>query len=302
LFDIFWNGPDAIPIAALRPMPDFEGMLEEKRTLLREHRERMRTSAYSEAVRSSELVQQFKSKSVEWVFARGRVVGDLPEKTTKGAGATEDVTLAAQVQDEFYSARRELMISSPYFVPGKKATGRLCDLAASGVGVRILTNSFEATDVPIVHAGYSKYRKQLASGGVELFELRRRSAPESKREDDARAFGSANASLHAKSFVVDRERVFIGSLNLDPRSVVINTEVGVVIENEALAEAVARAMTALMHPQRSYRVAVSTEGKTTWIGEDADGNEVRITTEPETSWWDRFKIGFMRLMPIEGQI
>ena len=87
----------------------------------------------------------------------------------------------------------------------------MCDLAASGARVRILTNSQVSTDVALVHAGYSKYRPRLVEGGVELYELRRRGASVT---NERRAFGSANASLHAKTFVVDRQRVFIGSLNV----------------------------------------------------------------------------------------
>ncbi len=301
LFDAFWNGPDAIPITGLKPMPDFASMLEGAKTRLQEHRESMKDSPYADAVRATVFAQQVGSKSVQWVFAKGRIVGDAPEKTTKAGDPEWTQSLAAEVKDEFFSATRELLVSSPYFVPGKPATAHLCEVAAGGASVCILTNSLAASDVPLVHSHYSKYRKKLVEGGVELFELRRRSAPDAKSEDAGRAFGSANASLHAKSFVVDRERVFIGSLNLDARSVVLNTEVGVMIESPVIAESVAKSMKMLMAPQWSFRVMMD-DGDLIWIGEDADGNEVRDTVEPDTTGWQRFKTKIMGILPIEGQV
>jgi putative cardiolipin synthase len=211
-------------------------------------------------------------------------------------------SLAAQLSDAFFSAKTELLVSSPYFVPGKKASERLCTMAQSGTSVRILTNSHSATDVPIAHAGYSKYRARLLKGGVELFEMRRRGAPDTEERAEQRAFGSANASLHAKSFVIDRERVFIGSLNLDPRSVVLNTEIGVLIDSPELAQSVARSIDTLLTPAWSYRLTISPTGNIAWTCEDASGTEVRFNDDPETSLWDRLKNALLRLLPIEDQI
>jgi putative cardiolipin synthase len=299
LFDEFWNGPDAIPVTGLKPKPDGEAMLAEGRDRLERHRARMASSPYADAVRATEFVQQLKSRSLQWVFASGRVVGDSAEKTTRSDEPDWTQSLASELKDVFYSAKRELLICSPYFVPRTQATERLCDLASTGARVRILTNSQVATDVPVVHAGYSKYRSRLLQGGVELFELRRRGA---EVKDQHLAFGSANASLHAKTFVVDRERVFIGSLNLDPRSVVINTEIGVLVESPALAEGVAERINELMLPTWSYRLVRSPSGKLLWFCEDANGQEIRFTTDPETSGWDRFMSGLLGVLPIEGQI
>lgn len=301
LFDAFWNGPDAIPVTGFEAKQDSEALLAAGRTRLDEHRENMKGSAYADAVRATEFVQQVSSRSVQWVFAKGRVLGDAPDKTTRSDDPLWSESLADHVRDVFYSAQRELLVSSPYFVPGRKATGRLCDLAAGGADVRILTNSQAATDVPIVHAEYAKYRLPLTKGGVDLFELRRRGAPVEHDDDQHRAFGSWNASLHAKTFVVDRERVFIGSLNLDPRSVELNTEVGVLIESPELAERVAGSIATLMSPAWSYRLVLTPNGKLNWVAEDAGGNEIRLTVDPDTSWWDRFKCGMMGLLPIEGQ-
>jgi putative cardiolipin synthase len=207
IFDAFWNGPDAIPISGLKPKPDAEKMLQDGRDRLTEHRARMQGTAYADAVRETELAQQVLSHSMQWAFAKGQVYGNAPNVTEPEGDAPPPLTLADQLREVFYSAKQELLASSPYFVPGKKPTERLCEVSAGGASVQILTNSLSATDMGVVHGGYSKYRKRLLEGGVQLFELRRLgAADEAKKEDDKekRAYGSANASLHAKSFVVDQ--------------------------------------------------------------------------------------------------
>jgi putative cardiolipin synthase len=257
------------------------------------------------------------------VLAPGRIVGDAPDKTVHADDPQWHGSLAADIKHDFFSATTELLISSPYFVPGKQLTQRLCDLASgagssgsnSGAGsdsggagelpgalpveVSIITNSQTSTDVPFVHAGYSRYRKQLLRSGVQMYELRQFGATPANKNRD---FGSANSSLHAKTFIVDRQRIYIGSLNIDPRSVVLNTEIGVLIDSPELAESVATSLTALMRPAWSYRVTLSPTGKLQWMCEDADGNELHFTTEPETSWWDRFMSDLSGLLPIEDQI
>jgi putative cardiolipin synthase len=305
LFDGFWNGPDAIPISGLKPRLDTDKMLHDGRERLAEHRVRMQDTAYADSVRKTEFVEQLQSRSVDWILASGQVLGDSPDVFDKKKQAEPAQKLADQLRATFFSAERELLVSSPYFVPRKDGTKRICELANSGTNVRVLTNSLAATDGGVVHTWYSKYRKQLLESGVQLFELRRIAAAdvsEDKSDGETRAYGSANAALHAKTFVVDEERVFIGSLNLDPRSVVLNTEIGVLIESPELSAAVADRIRSLMAPEHSYEVLLSPEGKMYWVCRDANGDEIRFDHDPDTSGWERFKTWLMRLLPIEGQI
>ena len=299
LFDEFWNGPDAIPIAGLKAKPTPDSTLVAARTQLNEHRERMKTSAYAEAVRSTEFVQQLKTKSMAWLFAPGRIVGDSAEKTTRADDPQWNRSLADETKDVFFSAKTEMLICSPYFVPGKKLTQRLCDISASGARVRILTNSQASTDVPFVYDAYAKHRKKLLRSGIDVFEIRVHGA---NAKEQKREFGSEVSSLHAKTFVIDEQRTYIGSLNLDPRSVVINTEIGVLVESPELAKSVGRSIAALMEPEWSYRVTLSPDGKTRWVSEDDDGSLVEFDHEPDTSWWDRFIDDLLGLLPIEKQI
>src|SRR5690606_33425879 len=115
-------------------------------------------------------------------------------------------------------------------VPGAKGVASFAKLAQQGIKVRILTNSLEAIDVPVVYAGYAKRRKALLAAGVELYESRRQDENR-QRHANAGPFGSSGSSLHAKTFSIDRQHFFVGSFNFDPRSAHLNTELGFIIES-----------------------------------------------------------------------
>jgi cardiolipin synthase C len=180
-------------------------------------------------------------------------------------------------------------------VPTRAGERALAELARDGVQVSILTNSLEATDVPIVHAGYAKRRRKLLKAGVVLYELMRTSRVRSRR--DRRLTGSSGSSLHAKTFSVDCNRVFVGSFNLDPRSASLNTEMGLVIESPALAAQIAAAFAEEI-PSRSYRVSLNAAGKLQWVERHENGTRVH-TTEPGTTWRKRAGVALMALLPID---
>jgi putative cardiolipin synthase len=184
---------------------------------------------------------------------------------------------------------RQLDLVSPYFVPTKDGTAALRTLAGRGVRVRVLTNSLAATDVAPVHAGYAKYREELLRAGVRLYELKPTATQTSERGGIG---GSSDASLHAKTFAVDRSRIFVGSFNFDPRSARLNTEMGVVVESATLAAQLSEALDRDL-PRDAYEVRL-VEDKLQWI----DGN-VRHTSEPGAGWLRRIWIGFLSILPIE---
>lgn len=169
--------------------------------------------------------------------------------------------------------------------------------------MRILTNSLASTDVGIVHAGYAKYRKALLRGGVELYEMNEKL---SRKERKARKepAGSSKASLHTKSFVFDRRDVFIGSLNLDPRAVVQNTEIGVVLESDSIAGGMADwfdhniakiAFRLELHKDKNGQAQIQ------WHGLE-NGKPRVFTSEPYVGFWRRLGIGILALLPIESQL
>ena len=209
-----------------------------------------------------------------------------------------------QVKPYMAGAQRELVILSPYFVPGKSGVEFVKQLTDRGVRVRILTNSLASTDVSIVHAGYSRYRKGLLRAGAELYELNQITGKDDRRAWSRGKIERARSSLHAKAFTVDRETVFIGSLNLDARSVVQNTEIGVVIDSPEIAAGLAQNFDDNIDDV-AFRLTLENDeygyGSLRWHG-IVDGEPVTFEKDPYTTFWHRFGVGFMRLMPIESQI
>ena len=187
-------------------------------------------------------------------------------------------------------------MESPYLVPTAAEFDEFVALAERGVKVKVLTNSLQATDVPIVHAGYVKRRKPLLEAGVTLYELRRLS-PDTAPRRGAGPLGSSGSSLHAKAFSVDNSRVFIGSFNFDPRSSTLNTEMGFVIDSPALAHRMEVALSGRFLAS-AYEVRLSDAGKLYWI-ERREGESVRHDTEPGTSFWQRLEVWLMSMLPID---
>ena len=196
-----------------------------------------------------------------------------------------------------------MIIISPYFVPGKSGTFFFDPAGQRGVRVRILTNSLASNDVGLVHSGYRKYRKKLLRVGVELYELNKKLTREQRKEKKGEG-GSSKASLHTKSFVFDRKQVFIGSLNLDPRAVLHNTEIGVVLEVPEIAEEMSNWFKDNIE-QIAFRLELKKDKngyeQLLWHGWEK-GEQVVYTHDPHTSFWRRFGIGFMSIWPIESQL
>ncbi len=195
-----------------------------------------------------------------------------------------------------------LRLVSPYFVPGRAGVEALAAIARQGVEIAVLTNALEATDVAVVHAGYAKRRKALLAVGIKLFELKRgpSRSPTKQVEWTGRSrggSGSSASSLHAKTFAVDRSRVFIGSFNFDPRSARLNTEMGFVIDSPALADAIAERFADEV-PTRAYQVGLGETGELYWI-DRRDGVEVVHHQEPSTGVWRRLAVALLSVLPIE---
>ena len=158
---------------------------------------------------------------------------DDPAKTLDTENRTDELLLTRLLETVGHPATQFELIS-PYFVPMAEGASALEALAGRGVNVRVLTNALESTDVSAVHAGYAKRRKDLLRAGIRLYELKRGDVP--KPTGDKKIGGSSSASLHAKTFQIDGNRMFVGSFNFDPRSAKLNTEMGLVIDSPAMAQ------------------------------------------------------------------
>jgi putative cardiolipin synthase len=283
-FDAYWNSESAYPAASLIAPG---GRLTPVQTI----EDRPGAVRYLQAVRATPLVQSLLSGRLPLEWAHARVVQDDPDKVLHPPDQTE-LHLLPRLEKAMGKPTRGLDLVSPYFVPTKDGAAALTALAESGVRVRVLTNSLAATDVSPVHAGYAKYREELLRAGVRLYELKP-FADKNEAKDKDRGAGSSDASLHAKTFAVDRDRIFVGSFNFDPRSARLNTEMGIVVEGPALAARLSEALDRGM-ANVAYEVRLSSDGGLEWV----DG-DVRHTSEPGAGVLKRLWIGFLSILPIE---
>jgi putative cardiolipin synthase len=301
-FDLYWNSELSYPATTLIDEHPSEEDIKAMYRDLAEYAEQQKDSDYMNALQGSNLAHRMREKKVEYIYGNAVVVYDLPEKISSDRDATE-LHLMTQLEPYFEGIKSELIIFSPYFVPGKEGVEFFKSLTEKGVRVKILTNSLASNDVSIVHAGYSKYRKALLRAGVELYEMDKK-LTRNQRKEKKGVGGSSKASLHAKSFVLDREKVFIGSLNLDPRSFYENSEIGVIIESSEMAAAMAEKFDQNIDKD-TFRLELVTDEEDNeyilWHGHE-DGEKVTFEVDPYTSIWRRMGVGFMRILPIESQL
>jgi cardiolipin synthase C len=295
-FDLYWNCLSAYPAASLVGASRADGA-SKLQALFASTRADPESVAYLQAVRETPLVRNLLDHELDFEWVRAQLVYDDPTKTIDTRAGTE-ILLFPELARAMGPAEQSLDLVSPYFVPGEAGTAALAMLANRGVKVRILTNSLAATDVKPVHAGYAKRRKDLLRAGVTLYELKPTAAQESY-EHSQPWFGSGSLSaLHAKTLAVDRSRAFVGSFNFDPRSALLNTEMGLVIDSPTLAGRLAETFDTAV-PLVAYEVRLAPDGQSLyWIERTASG-EVRYDTEPGTSWFLRLGVDMLRGLPID---
>ena len=254
--------------------------------------------SYVDALESSAFVRDLLDARLPFEWAATHLVSDDPARALRHRRhpRSERQPVSARLAAIAGDARTTLHVISPYLVPTRHGVAALRALIARGVAVSALTNSLEATDHAIVHAGYARRRRELLAAGVTLYEMKRIAPRPRGRRRHRR--GSARTGLHAKTFATDHARMFVGSFNFDPRSALLNTEMGVVIDSPALARDVATAF-ALDIPERSYRLRLDAAGRIQWV-EQLDGAEVVHTHEPGTTPWLRLGVALLALLPIEG--
>ncbi|MCQ9617452.1 phospholipase D family protein [Paenalcaligenes niemegkensis] len=292
-FDRYWESESSYPVDLI--LPDVNAtVLQELRTAAEAMGRSEASEEYTAAIKNSAFITHLLEGKLVFEWADTRMVSDDP---AKGLGtAKAETMLIYQLGEMLGQPSNNVELISPYFVPTAAGVDVFTDMAQAGVKLRILTNSLDATDVAAVHAGYAKRRKDLLQAGIKLYELRRVS-PEIKRNESAGPFGSSGSSLHAKTFAVDDERIFVGSFNFDPRSALLNTELGFVIESPSMARQIGGFFDEGI-PQGSYEVRLSESGKVYWI-EQRDGKPLRHDTEPETSLLKRGFVRFLSVLPIE---
>jgi putative cardiolipin synthase len=294
-FDLYWNSASAYPAASIigKAAPDAAAKLEAKFAEVRADSESV---TYIRALRETQLVQDLLARQLPLEWANAEVVRDDPAKTLDTTART-DVLLLSELLPTIGQPRTSFDLVSPYFVPGDGGTAALAKLAQSGVKVRVLTNSLAVTDVPPVHAGYAKRRCDLLHAGVKLYEFKPTGA-EPKTETKSKTGSSSGGQLHAKTFAVDREKIFVGSFNFDQRSAHLNTEMGLVIESPVLAGRLATEFDTKI-PMLAYEAVIGEDGTCPEWVERTPAGEARYTVEPGTTAGQRAGVQVLEMLPIE---
>jgi putative cardiolipin synthase len=272
-FDAFWNSKYAYPIASVAAPVDAEAD----------------TLPYRDSGTASNadwLERKLDSGRVQLTWVPATVLADRPAKIASETAPDVEVTIANDLATLMRSAKQELIVISPYFVPGNDGVALFAKLVDQGVHIRILTNSLASTDSPLVHTGYSRYRVALLKLGVELSEVRPKLGQKRAR---FHPFRSSNASLHAKALVIDQKTVFIGSMNMDARSARTNSELGLVIRSTEIA----RQVTSLLDDisaDGSYKLQLVGHGNRLEWSSGEPGSEKTWYTDPETTRLQRFSL------------
>jgi len=306
-FDIYWNHEIAVPIYAFDQNTATAEDLEKVRVSLTEFLKAQSDTLYADDVRESELADALQGGEYRVYTGNGKVIFDDPDK---GLGRSlHEIEVMQELLDPYFkNAKRDVILISPYFVPGDQGVKNMIARVDEGVSVSVITNSYESTDSSPVHAAYSRYREALLAGGVKLYELKRSSRR--PRAKHSVAFDS-EASLHTKTFIVDGESVFVGSLNLDPRSIDINTEMGILLHSPEMARTFSHELESdakehiyelklVRNPPQSKGEFTTYTYDIVWL-ERVDGEIVRHESEPGIGFTDQIKLFFSGLVP-ESQI
>ena len=212
---------------------------------------------------AGDVARQIAEGRLELVWAPAVLLADKPSKIdpeeSEQDAADADGTVVDDLVHLLGRTRQDLLIVSPYFVPGEAMMKTFTDLRQRGVRVRVLTNSLASNDAPLAHVGYARYREALLRAGVELYEL------QAQGETRRRIFGStpqSRSSLHAKALVMDGRLLVVGSMNLDLRSALQNTELGLVIRSQVLSKELTENLESTMGD--CYRVELTPDGQLRW--------------------------------------
>ena len=291
-FDEYWNHSRAVPIEQFinaRQSDDLETVREE----ISEEIDEVYDTVYEKAF-NSQLMQDLMNDRQPLFAAPARVLADTPDKLVNEINETH-MRLAQDMGDVIRNSEKDAVFISPYYIPGDGGVQMIRDLVKKGVRVIIYTNSLASNNHVPVHAAYARYRKDVIQAGAELYEIRANAARELTYSED----GPENLTLHTKAIIIDQRIIFIGSLNLDPRSIVLNAEMGLLIDSEALVESLTKDSEKSLKTT-AYRVLVNDDGNLEWHC-IIDNQKVVETKEPLTSWWLRFKAWFMKIAP-ESQL
>lgn len=305
-FDEYWNNSYAYNVQNIVNSNKHRLRYYDLKEQLEKNYDDITTQNYLNLSNKSNDFENWLEHNVQLDWVKAEIVKDSPDKIR--AKAKKEEHLNFQLTKNLEKPEHSVDLISAYFVPEKKGAERLNDLAQEGVQVRVLTNSFKANDVSLVHAFYQKYRVDLLKHGVELYEFLpaidaanlNSNTEEISKSVKISLKGLSRSSLHAKLMALDEKQVFIGSFNFDPRSANLNTEIGVILNSPPLARAVHNTMDANLK-KYAYKLVLNQDNQINWIKNVPDGTKI-YNKEPRMKWWQRAGIKMISWLPIEGMM
>ena len=304
-FDEYWNDDYAFPVKKIVNPRHYSLRFDSLKQQLEQHSQNISVQNYLDLATRSHAFENWLNSSIQFDWVKAEIVSDSPSKIR--SKAKKEQHLNFQLLNRLEKPEQSVDIISAYFVPEKKGEKMLSELAQNNIQVRVLTNSFKANDVFLVHAFYGKYRKNLLKDNVDLYEFL--SVPETENlnantEEIAEKAkvslkGLSQSSLHAKLMAIDQKQVFIGSFNFDPRSAYLNTEIGVLLDSPNLARAVHQTMDQNLS-KYAYKLVLDANNKINWKIKRQDGSIKTYLKEPKMKWWQKAGVKVISWLPLEG--
>jgi cardiolipin synthase C len=311
-FDEYWNSEFSIPAKALARKKQAPAEIEARRERASapssERAQASKTNVIDYVARSAtgEPYAGIVSGRLPLVWAHAQVVCDSPDKKRVENGSRAGRLIIQPLAATASAAQSELLIVTPYFIPADDELQILADLRRRNVHVGVLTNSLESSPDPLAQAGYMHYRVPLLKDGVNLYEIRSLLGNASGSGQTLKLSRYGTYALHAKLYVFDRQKLFIGSANFDQRSSRINTEVGLIIDSGQLARQAAARFDAMVQPENSYALALrpgssGAHPRLLWTTQE-NGKSIEYVEEPARSSWQRQKASVLSLLPLGGEL
>jgi putative cardiolipin synthase len=305
-FDAYWNDSYAYPVRQIVNAQKHRLRYEGLKQQLTEHYQKATVQNYLGLANRTYVFDEWMHHQIHFDWVKAHVVKDSPDKI-RGQAKGDDY-LKEQLKKELISPQNNVDIISAYFVPEKSGANALSAMAQNGVQVRVLTNSFKANDVWLVHAFYSKYREDLLKNNVKLYEFLpalsgkelNPQTEEISKKAKISLKGLSRSSLHAKLMELDQKQVFIGSFNLDPRSSKINTEIGVVLDSPSLAKTIYDTMNKNLDAY-SYSLSLTPNNQIKWTLNTPTLHKI-YPHEPHMNWWQKVGLKLISWLPIEGMM
>lgn len=289
-FDLYWNSASALEVERIiKNASDLNEFLKR----VSEVKLHSLALSFSEYTGSQAIL--FQKKDIKFELTTVKLIADPPDKMH--ASTLSQGSMVSQLSDVLGEIYSNLDLTSAYFVPGREGVAFLKEKAQKKNKIRVLTNAMSTTDVLLVHAGYAKYRHTLLKGGVELYELKS-NANQLVMDNKHKKLGVSGTALHAKTFSIDNEKVFVGSFNFDPRSAHLNCEMGYLIYSPNLAIKAKQEFNIILNFS-AYQLHLDKNDKIFWR-ENISSDCYKIhTLEPGARFLKRLSIFLIGLLPIE---